>query len=89
MEGARQLELFVWLTELKELRRRFQERLPAPTPSALGGLLGMLPERFRWVLHNVVAHPVGEVLDQVGLHRAAELLHDYTIPAHQPGTGRG
>ncbi len=52
-------------------------------------LLGSLPERWRWTLHNVVAHPLSEVLFQVGLHQWADLAHDLTVPAHKPGTGRG
>ena len=43
-------------------------------------LLGLLPERFRWTLHNLVAHPLSEVLYQVGLRRWSEALHDATMP---------
>lgn len=51
--------------------------------------LGRLPERWRWSLHNLVAHPLSEVLYQLGAHRAADLVHDATVPEHPPGTGRG
>ena len=43
-------------------------------------LLGLLPERFRWTLHNLVAHPLSEVLWQVGLRRWSEAVHDGTAP---------
>lgn len=51
--------------------------------------LGRLPERWRWTLHNVIAHPVSELLWQLGAVALADRLHDATVPAHPPGTGRG
>jgi hypothetical protein len=45
--------------------------------------------RFQWALHNIVAHPLSELLYLVGLESAGNWLHDITIPAHEPGTGRG
>lgn len=51
--------------------------------------LGKLPERFRWTLHNLVAHPISEVLYQIGLQKLSDEIHDRTIPEHPPGTGRG
>jgi hypothetical protein len=42
--------------------------------------LGVLPEKYQWSLHNIVAHPVSEVLYQFGMHEASEYLHDITIP---------
>lgn len=52
-------------------------------------LLAKLPERFQWTLHNLVAHPVSELLFQVGLTHAADRVHDLTSPVHVLGTGRG
>jgi hypothetical protein len=51
--------------------------------------LGKLPERFQWTLHNLVAHPISEVLYQVGLQKLSDKIHDQTVPEHEPGTGRG
>lgn len=48
-----------------------------------------MPGRFDWTLHNVVAHPLSEVLWQLGFVRLSDWLHDVTIPEHEPGTGRG
>lgn len=48
-----------------------------------------LPERFRWTLHNLVAHPVSEVLYQVGFEDLGNTLHDLTVPLHPQGQGRG
>lgn len=45
--------------------------------------------RFRWTLHNVVAHPLSEVLYLLGFERASNWVHDVTVPAHRAGQGRG
>lgn len=55
----------------------------------LPALLARLPKRLRWTLHNLVAHPVSEILFLVGLDALSNLVHDQTIPVHEPGTGRG
>lgn len=47
----------------------------------LPALLAALPSRWRWTLHNLVAHPLSELLFQVGAERAANAVHDATIPA--------
>lgn len=52
-------------------------------------LLARLPRRFRWTLHNVIAHPISEALYQIGFGRYGDKLHDATIPEHRAGTGRG
>ena len=36
--------------------------------------------RFQWTLHNVVAHPLSEILAQFGLEKAGNIVHDLTIP---------
>lgn len=45
--------------------------------------------RFKWTLHNVVAHPLSEILHQIGMQRASNWIHDITIPEHNPEEGRG
>jgi len=52
-------------------------------------LLGKLPERYRWSVHNLLAHPLSELLFQVGLRRWSDKVHDITVPDHEAGTGRG
>jgi hypothetical protein len=59
--------------------------LKVPVPA----ILARLPERFRWTLHNIVAHPLSELLFQVGLRRWSDAVHDLTVPEHEQGTGRG
>jgi len=48
-----------------------------------------LPERFQWTAHNLIAHPLSEILFQIGLGDWGDRLHDWTIPEHESGTGRG
>lgn len=53
---------------------------PERTPSRLNRLLYRLPERFRWSCHNLIAHPLCEVLFQVGLEKWSDAVHDCTTP---------
>ena len=48
-----------------------------------------LPERFQWAAQKLIGHPVSEILFQIGLGGWGDWLHDWTIPEHIPGTGRG
>ena len=57
--------------------------------TALPRLLARLPERFQWTAHNLIAHPLSEVLFQVGLRKLSDKVHDITVPEHEAGTGRG
>jgi hypothetical protein len=43
-------------------------------------LFARLPERFQWTAHNVIAHPVSEILFQIGLEDWGNRIHDWTIP---------
>jgi hypothetical protein len=43
-------------------------------------ILGRLPTRWRWTFHNLLGHPLSEILFQLGFHSASELVHDRTIP---------
>lgn len=42
-----------------------------------------------WAIHNIVAHPVSEVLHWFGFDRLGSLIHDATVPPHEEGEGRG
>jgi len=42
-----------------------------------------------WPMHNLIAHPISEILYWVGLGNLGNRLHDATIPEHEHGTGRG
>ena len=45
--------------------------------------------RFAWTFHNIVAHPLSEVLYQIGAEAAGNAIHDATVPTHERGGGRG
>lgn len=47
-----------------------------------------------WPMHNLVAHPAGELLHWLGViwgggDELGNRLHDATLPRHECGTGRG
>jgi hypothetical protein len=51
---------------------------------------------FWWAIHNLAAHPLSQLLwwaSLCGLVRplakAGDMVHDWTVPNHNPGTGRG
>lgn len=52
------------------------------TPHHTPGLprLAVLLKRFSWTLHNMVAHPLSEILKLGGFRRAADWVHDATVP---------
>lgn len=45
--------------------------------------------RFSWTLHNVIAHPLSELLYLIGYEDLGNKIHDATIPKHKRGEGRG
>lgn len=51
-----------------------------PNLPHLAVFLGRLG-RFSWTLHNMVAHPLSELLHLGGFRCAADWLHDATVPA--------
>ena len=55
----------------------------------LKNLIDRLPNRFKWTIHNVIAHPLSEILFQLGAEDAGNKVHDATLPTHFKGEGRG
>jgi len=51
--------------------------------------LPKLPKRFMWSPHNLFAHPLSELLYQLGFEELSNKVHDMTVPAHTPEEGRG
>lgn len=43
-------------------------------------IIGRLPKRFQYTVHNMIAHPLSEVLYQLGLVKLSEVVHDRTCP---------
>ena len=69
-----------------------------PSTEVVGNpLFARLPERFQWTIHNMLGHPLSEVVWQVGISRSpqsrlirlSDWLHEWTVPLHEGGTGRG
>ena len=59
---------------------------------ALPTMLGRLPVRFQWTLHNIIGHPLSEILHQIGAAAWSEAAHDLTVPTQgnrwmEPRTG--
>ena len=46
-----------------------------------------------WPVHNLVAHPLSEIVHWVTCwflgDKLSGWIHDVTVPEHNPGTGRG
>ena len=44
-------------------------------------IINKMPDRFKWTIHNIIAHPVSEVLFQLGFRNASNMIHDCTTPS--------
>jgi hypothetical protein len=42
--------------------------------------LSCLPDRFKMTLHNVIGHPVSELLGLFGFTEMSTAVHDGTLP---------
>lgn len=56
----------------------------APKKITLQQRLARLPVRYRWTLHNLVGHPLSEVLHLAYLPVASDWVHNVTIPEEVP-----
>jgi len=45
-------------------------------------ILGRLPPRFQWTVHNIVGHPLSELLYQFGLTDMSDTIHEATVPVY-------
>lgn len=52
-------------------------------------IINKFPDRLKWTIHNLIAHPLSEIFYLVGLYKLSDLIHDSTIPDHEEGQGRG
>jgi hypothetical protein len=67
-----------------------RKALVADATRAVRGACNALPERCKWAPHNLIAHPVSEVIYLLtGREAFGNWLHDATVPAHKKGEGRG
>lgn len=52
-----------------------------------------MKRELMWAIHNLIAHPLGEICYWLGfiytpIRDLGNWIHDRTIPPHEPGTGR-
>ena len=59
-------------------------------------IIDTLPLCLRWTPHNLIAHPVSEILYLLSLlfsnqeiEKLSNYIHNETIPTHNTGEGRG
>ena len=52
-------------------------------------IINKLPERFQWTIHNMIAHPMMEVLYQLGFDRLSTKVHDCTMPSNDQNDNNG
>ena len=72
------------------LIRKVQRKMPSSTwRLSMTRFIDSLPERFKWTIHNLIAHPMSEILYQLGMEDLGNRLHDATVPTHESGTGHG
>lgn len=45
--------------------------------------------KYKWAIHNVLAHPLSEIFYLLGYNNLGNKIHDATIPFHKRGEGRG
>jgi len=50
---------------------------------SMRAIVSALPKRFRWTLHNMVAHPLSEICFQLGFKGLGDRVHDATLPYDQ------
>ena len=43
-------------------------------------IINKLPHRFQWTPHNLIAHPLMEILYQLGFYELSDKVHDLTTP---------
>ena len=39
-----------------------------------------LPQKYKWTIHNIIAHPLMELAHLLGNPQLSEFIHDSTIP---------
>jgi hypothetical protein len=52
-------------------------------------IINKFPDKFKWTIHNIVAHLLSEIFYLLGLQNISDIIHDSTIPDHEKGQERG
>jgi hypothetical protein len=46
--------------------------------------------KFWWAIHNIIGHPMMEILYWIGLRKLSRWIHDETVPKYNASmSGRG
>ena len=43
-------------------------------------IIKLLPKRFKWTIHNMIAHPLMEICYLLGSETLSEKIHSSTLP---------
>lgn len=43
-------------------------------------IINKLPKKYKWTIHNLIAHPISEIIHLLGNTNLATKIHDCTIP---------
>ena len=46
-------------------------------------IINILPIRYKWTIHNLIAHPLSEIVHLLGSTDIANKIHDCTLPDSQ------
>ena len=84
-----QYDIRLLLEEIEKLEsNEIKKDTPTPTLEEVGfALLSRVPDRFKWTIRNLIAHPLSEVLYQIGMKDTSSRIHDFSIPPHNHGKG--
>ena len=47
-------------------------------------LIGRLPLKYRWTVHNLIGHPLSELLAMCGYVDLGDAVHERTMPPGMP-----
>lgn len=73
--------------QIKELQQQLEEALSSRDPEIRGVRKG--PANLWWGIHNLIAHPLSEIVWWLGAKNLAAVIHDATLPEHTGNGGRG
>lgn len=46
-------------------------------------IINKLPKKYRWTIHNLIAHPLMEIVHILGATELGNKIHDITAPSDE------
>lgn len=43
-------------------------------------IINILPKKYKWTIHNMIAHPLSEICFLLGKESLSQKIHDSTVP---------